>query len=280
MILDDLAAATRARVEKKKNEVSFEAVKKQAMELAQKETQFDFPFEKSMQNAMHFALQKNDIRFICEVKKASPSKGIISEDFPYLEIARDYERAGADCISVLTEPDYFKGEDRFLKEINDAVSIPTIRKDFIIDPYMIYEAKCLGTSCVLLIAALLDTDTIREYKAVCDALGLSALVEAHDEAEIESAIRAGARMIGVNNRDLKTFTVDINNSIRLRKLVPENILFVAESGIGTAQDIEALRQAGVNGVLIGETLMRSNDKKAMLDRLRGGVKNETIQTIG
>ncbi|MDE6913875.1 MAG: indole-3-glycerol phosphate synthase TrpC [Lachnospiraceae bacterium] len=280
MILDDLAAATRARVEKKKNEVSFEAVKKQAMELAQKETQFDFPFEKSMQNAMHFALQKNDIRFICEVKKASPSKGIIAEDFPYLEIARDYERAGADCISVLTEPDYFKGEDRFLKEINDAVSIPTIRKDFIIDPYMIYEAKCLGTSCVLLIAALLDTDTIREYKAVCDALGLSALVEAHDEAEIESAIRAGARMIGVNNRDLKTFTVDINNSIRLRKLVPENILFVAESGIGTAQDIEALRQAGVNGVLIGETLMRSNDKKAMLDRLRGGVKNETIQTIG
>lgn len=250
MILDDLAAATRARVEKKKNEVSFEAVKKQAMELAQKETQFDFPFEKSMQNAMHFALQKNDIRFICEVKKASPSKGIIAEDFPYLEIARDYERAGADCISVLTEPDYFKGEDRFLKEINDAVSIPTIRKDFIIDPYMIYEAKCLGTSCVLLIAALLDTDTIREYKAVCDALGLSALVEAHDEAEIESAIRAGARMIGVNNRDLKTFTVDINNSIRLRKLVPENILFVAESGIGTAQDIEALRQAGVNGVLI------------------------------
>ncbi len=271
MILDDLAAATRARVEKKKNEVSFEAVKKQAMELAQKETQFDFPFEKSMQNAMHFALQKNDIRFICEVKKASPSKGIISEDFPYLEIARDYERAGADCISVLTEPDYFKGEDRFLKEINDAVSIPTIRKDFIIDPYMIYEAKCLGTSCVLLIAALLDTDTIREYKAVCDALGLSALVEAHDEAEIESAIRAGARMIGVNNRDLKTFTVDINNSIRLRKLVPENILFVAESGIGTAQDIEALRQAGVNGVLIGETLMRSADKADIIKKLRSGI---------
>ena len=274
MILDDLAAATRARVEKKKNEVSFEAVKKQALELAQKEAQFDFPFEKSMQNAA----QKDDIRFICEVKKASPSKGIIAEDFPYLEIARDYERAGADCISVLTEPDYFKGEDRFLKEINDAVLIPTIRKDFIIDPYMIYEAKCLGASCVLLIAALLDTDTIREYKAVCDALGLSALVEAHDEAEIESAINAGARMIGVNNRDLKTFTVDINNSIRLRKLVPENILFVAESGIGTAQDIEALRQAGVNGVLIGETLMRSNDKKAMLDRLRGRVKKETIQS--
>lgn len=261
MILDDLAAATRARVEKKKNEVPYAEVKKQALELAQKDAWFDFPFEK--------ALQKDEVCFICEVKKASPSKGIIAQDFPYLEIARDYERAGADCISVLTETDYFKGEDRFLKEINDIVSIPTIRKDFIIDPYMIYEAKCLGASCVLLIAALLDTDTIREYKAVCDALGLSALVEAHDASELESAIKAGARMIGVNNRDLKTFTVDINNSIRLRELVPKEILFVAESGIQTADDIDALRQAGVNGVLIGETLMRSSDKKAMLDKLKG-----------
>lgn len=261
MILDDLAAATRARVEKKKNEVPYAEVKKQALELAKKDAWFDFPFEKAM--------QKDEICFICEVKKASPSKGIIAQDFPYLEIARDYERAGADCISVLTETDYFKGEDRFLKEINDAVSIPTIRKDFIIDPYMIYEAKCLGASCVLLIAALLDTDTIREYKAVCDTLGLSALVEAHDASELKSAIKAGARMIGVNNRDLKTFTVDINNSIRLRKLVPKEILFVAESGISTADDIDTLRQAGVNGVLIGETLMRSSDKKAMLDKLKG-----------
>lgn len=265
MILDDLAAATRARVAGKKNEVPFEEIKKQALEIAQKEARFDFPFEKALQSAA----QKEEIGFICEVKKASPSKGIIAEDFPYLAIARDYERAGADCISVLTEPGYFKGEDRFLKEINDAVSIPTIRKDFIIDPYMIYEAKCLGASCVLLIAALLDTDTIREYKAVCDTLGLSALVEAHDEAEIESAVKAGARMIGVNNRDLKTFTVDIHNSIRLRELVPKELLFVAESGIRTAEDIKALRQAGVNGVLIGETLMRSSDKKAMLDELRG-----------
>ena len=265
MILDDLAAATRARVEKKKNEAPFAEIKKRALELAQKEAPFDFPFEVALRNAT----QKNGIGFICEVKKASPSKGIIAEDFPYLEIARDYERAGADCISVLTETDYFKGEDKFLREINDTVSIPTIRKDFIIDPYMIYEAKCLGASCVLLIAALLDTDTIREYIAVCDSLGLSALVEAHDATELESAIKAGARMIGVNNRDLKTFTVDIHNSIRLRELVPREILFVAESGIRTADDIEALRQAGVNGVLIGETLMRSSDKKAMLDALRG-----------
>lgn len=261
MILDDLAAATRARVERKKQEVPFDEVRQKAIALAQQEGAFTFPFEK--------AIGKEEISFICEVKKASPSKGIIAKDFPYIEIARDYEAAGADCISVLTETDYFKGDDRYLREINDVVSIPTIRKDFIIDPYMIYEAKLLGASCVLLIAALLDTETIRAYKAICDELGISALVEAHDEQEVESAIRAGARMIGVNNRDLKTFTVDINNSTRLRGLVPKDILFVAESGIKTAEDIQILREAGVNGVLIGETLMRSDDKAGMLNRLKG-----------
>ena len=180
MILDDLAAATRARVERKKAQIPLETVKEQALNLAAKEGTFTFPFEK--------AVAKDGISFICEVKKASPSKGIIADDFPYLEIAREYEKAGADCISVLTETDYFKGEDRFLREINDAVQIPTIRKDFIIDEYMIYEAKLLGASCVLLIAALLDTEPIRQYKAICDQLGLSALVEAHDEAEAASAL--------------------------------------------------------------------------------------------
>jgi len=261
MILDDLATATRTRVTRKKREVPFEEVRKKAIQLAENEGAFAFPFEK--------AIAGENISFICEVKRASPSKGIIVENFPYLDIARDYEKAGADCISVLTETDYFKGDDRFLREINNEVSIPTIRKDFIIDPYMIYEAKLLGASCVLLIAALLDTDTIWEYKAVCDELGLSALVEAHDEVQIQSALDAGSRMIGVNNRDLKTFTVDINNSTRLRSLVPKNILFVAESGIQTAEDIQVLRRAGVNGVLIGETLMRSTDKAGMLARLKG-----------
>lgn len=261
MILDDLAKATRIRVDKKKAQVPFEAVKAEALKKAQEEGKFEFPFER--------AIAKDGISFICEVKKASPSKGIIAEDFPYLEIAWDYERAGADCISVLTEPDYFKGDDEYLKSISREVAIPTIRKDFIIDEYQIYEAKLLGAACVLLIAALLDTDTIKRYKSVCDKLGLSALVEAHDEAEIKNAMAAGARMIGVNNRDLRTFEVDINNSIRLRGLVPGDILFVAESGIKTAEDIRALRGAGVNGVLIGETLMRSDDKKRMLDELRG-----------
>lgn len=263
MILDDLAAATRARVERKKAQIPLETVKEQALNLAAKEGTFTFPFEK--------AVAKEGISFICEVKKASPSKGIIAEDFPYLEIAREYEKAGADCISVLTETDYFKGEDRFLREINDAVQIPTIRKDFIIDEYMIYEAKLLGASCVLLIAALLDTETIRQYKAICDQLGLSALVEAHDEAEAASALEAGARMVGVNNRNLKDFTVDIHNSTRLRERVPRNVLFVAESGIKTAEDIAELVSAGVNGVLIGETLMRSPDKAQMLDELRSRV---------
>lgn len=263
MILDNLAAATQARVERKKAQIPLETVKEQALNLAAKEGTFTFPFEK--------AVAKEGISFICEVKKASPSKGIIAEDFPYLEIAREYEKAGADCISVLTETDYFKGEDRFLREINDAVQIPTIRKDFIIDEYMIYEAKLLGASCVLLIAALLDTETIRQYKAICDQLGLSALVEAHDEAETASALAAGARMVGVNNRNLKDFTVDIHNSIRLRERIPRNVLFVAESGIKTAEDIAELVSAGVNGVLIGETLMRSPDKARMLDELRSKV---------
>lgn len=260
MILDTIAAAARSRTERKKAELPFEKIKKAALRI-DKET--GFPFEK--------ALNKPDISFICEVKKASPSKGVIAADFPYIQIAREYETAGATAISVLTEPDYFLGSDDHLVEIKDAVSIPVLRKDFIVDRYQIYEAKTLGASAVLLICTLLDTKTIRECLAVCDELGLSALVEAHDEREVESALTAKARVIGVNNRNLQDFTVDICNSIRLRSLVPDKILFIAESGIKTADDIEALREAKVNGVLIGETLMRSPNKRAMLAELRGEV---------
>lgn len=220
-----------------------------------------FPFEK--------ALQKEDISFICECKKASPSKGLIAEDFPYVEIAKEYEAAGASCISVLTEPKWFLGKDSYLKEITQVVSIPCIRKDFTVDEYMIYEAKLLGADAVLLICALLPEDILREYIQICDSLGLSALVEAHDEKEIDSALSADARIIGVNNRNLKDFSVDVHNSNRLRALVPESVLFVAESGIKTAGDIDVLRQAKADAVLIGETLMKSPDKKAMLDTLKG-----------
>ena len=257
-ILDTIAEYARERVAAAKAQIPLEEIKNQALSM---DSHTGFPFEN--------ALREGDISFICECKKASPSKGLIAEDFPYLAIAKAYEAAGASCISVLTEPKWFLGSDRYLKEITEAVSIPCIRKDFTVDEYMIYEAKLLGASAILLICALLPEETLRQYIEICDSLGLSALVEAHDEAEIAFDIREGARIIGVNNRNLKDFTVDVHNSQRLRSLVPESVLFVAESGIRTAADVDVLRHANVNAVLIGETLMRAADKKAMLDALRG-----------
>lgn len=258
MILDKIAASTRLRVEAAKQTITLEQMKEMAYACPNENP---FAFEK--------ALQKPGISFICEVKKASPSKGLIAEHFPYVQIAREYEEAGADCISVLTEPDYFLGSDAYLREIAQTVSVPVIRKDFIIDEYQIYEAKTLGASAVLLICALLDTETVRDYLQICGRLGLSAIVEAHDEAEVASAAKAGAGIIGVNNRSLKTFEVDIHNSMRLRSLVPGDVIFVAESGIRTREDIAALEAGSVDAVLIGETLMRSEHKKEMLDSLRG-----------
>ena len=216
-----------------------------------------YPFEK--------ALGAPGISFICEVKKASPSKGVIAAEFPYLSVAREYEAAGAAAISCLTEPDFFLGSDEYLREIAAAVKIPVLRKD----PYMIYEAKVLGASAVLLICAILSDSELLEYGKIARALGLSALVEAHDEREVERALRVEHGIVGVNNRDLKTFTVDCNNSVRLRKMVPDDRLFVSESGIRTAEDIAVLRQNGTDAVLIGETLMRSPDKAAALRELRG-----------
>lgn len=256
-ILDELADYARERVAKAKERVPAEAMRQQAMALPKG----DFAFEK--------ALKGDDIRFICECKKASPSKGLIAPDFPYLQIAQDYEAAGADCISVLTEPKWFLGSEEYLREIAKKVSIPCIRKDFTVDSYMIYEAKVLGAAAVLLICAILPEETIREYIAICDELGLSALVEAHDEAEVEMAVRAGARIIGVNNRNLKDFTVNTDNSAKLRKLIPENVIFVSESGVKTAEDIAALRTIGADAVLIGETLMRAPDKTKKLAELKG-----------
>lgn len=259
MILDDIVARTQIRVQKDK-----EMVSEADMIAAAKTTENKLPAF-----AFEHALKAGDIGFICEVKKASPSKGLIAPDFPYVKIAKDYEKSGASCISVLTEPDFFQGRNEYLTEIKEAVNIPVIRKDFIVDAYQIYQAKVIGADAVLLICAVLGMETIRDYILICDELGLSALVEAHDEQEIAAAIAAGARMIGVNNRNLKDFTVDIHNSMKLRKLVPEEVLFVAESGIQTGADIEELRSANVNGVLIGETLMRSKDKTRMLNELRG-----------
>lgn len=261
MILDTLAAASRQRAESAKITIPLSQMEEMAyMAFEDGNRECDFSFEK--------AISSPGISFICEVKRASPSKGMIAPDFPYREIAMEYEEAGADAISVLTEPDYFLGKGEYLTEISRSVSLPLLRKDFTVDPYQIFEAKVLGASAVLLICALLDTETLKEYMKICDSLGLSALVEAHDEAEIHSALTAGARLIGVNNRNLKTFEVDFENSIRLRGLVPAGTAFIAESGIQTADDVKRLYQAGVNGVLIGESLMRSPDKKAILQEMR------------
>jgi indole-3-glycerol phosphate synthase len=256
MILEKIAVSTRNRVEIQKTGQPREPLEKKALSLPKG----SFPFET--------ALKRSKPSFICEIKRASPSKGLIAADFPYLDIALAYEAAGADALSVLTEPEYFLGRNEYLTEVKAHVGLPVLRKDFIIDEYQLYESKVIGADAVLLICALLDTAALRRYIRLCDGLGLSALVEAHDAAEIRSALAAGARIIGVNNRDLRTFSVDLMNSVRLRPQVPAEVLFIAESGIQTATDVAVLRKAGVDALLIGETLMRSPDKKTALESLK------------
>jgi len=258
MILEKIAISTAERVKSAKEKLPLTQLKEAVMKMR---CDTGFPFEKQ--------LSRPDMNFICEIKRASPSKGLLVSDFPYLDIAGEYEKAGAAAISVLTEPDFFLGNDRYLREISSEVSLPCLRKDFVIDEYQIYEAKLLGASAVLLICALLDRKTIEQHIELCDSLGLSALVEVHDEREMRSAIAAKVRIIGVNNRNLNDFSVDIGNSVRLRALAPADTLFVAESGIKTAADVTALRRSGVNAVLVGEALMRADNKKKMIDELRG-----------
>lgn len=264
-ILEEIAEKRRIDIARRKKTITPEQMEAKAKELAEltktKDGSFRFPFENS--------LRGDGCHFICEVKKASPSKGLIAEEFPYLEIAKEYEEAGASAISVLTEPEYFLGRDDYLREIAESVRIPVLRKDFTVDAYQIYEAKVLGASAVLLICSLLPEDTLKQFLETAHSIGLSALVEAHDAEEVACALRSGARIIGVNNRDLKTFRVDISNSVTLRKLVPEHILFVSESGIKTLEDIARLRENKTNAVLIGETLMKCGDKKGMLRHLSG-----------
>ena len=256
-ILDRLAEYARERVMQAKAERPLSAVCQDA--LAQPKG--DFSFE--------LALSGSELAFICECKKASPSKGLIAPEFPYLEIAADYEAAGAEAISVLTEPGWFLGKDEYLRRIAEMVSVPCLRKDFTVDEYMLYEAKLLGASAVLLICTILDTVQLRDYIEICDGLGLSALVEAHNEAEVETALCSGARIVGVNNRNLKDFSVDPDNSRRLRKLVPGDVLFVSESGVHNAADVQTAREIGADAVLVGEVLMRSENRQAKLAELRG-----------
>ena len=258
MILDKIVEATKIRVAQEKQVESPEAVKAAALALP---SDTGFPFEA--------ALRQQDFNFICEVKKASPSKGIIAEHFPYLDIAKEYEVAGAAAISVLTEPDFFKGDKKYLQEIASTVKIPVLRKDFIIDEYQIYQAKVWGASAILLICACLDVPTLTKFRKLADSLGLSSLVEAHDEKEVQMAIDCGARIIGVNNRNLKDFTVDVQNSVRLRNLVQDDVIFVSESGLETPEDIQVLRDNNIGVALMGETFMRSPNKVEKLAYLYG-----------
>lgn len=258
MILDKIIEATKIRVAQEKQVETTESVKAAALALP---ADTGFPFEA--------ALRQQDFNFICEVKKASPSKGIIAEHFPYLDIAKEYEIAGAAAISVLTEPDFFKGDKKYLQEIASAVKIPVLRKDFIIDEYQIYQAKVWGASAILLICACLDVPTLTKFRELADSLGLSSLVEAHDEHEVQMAIDCGARIIGVNNRNLKDFTVDIQNSVRLRNLVQDDVIFVSESGLETPEDIQVLRDNNIGVALMGETFMRSPNKVEKLAYLYG-----------
>ena len=258
MILDKIVEATKLRVAQEKQVESPEAVKAAALALP---SDTGFPFEA--------ALRQQDFNFICEVKKASPSKGIIAEHFPYLDIAKEYEVAGAAAISVLTEPDFFKGDKKYLQEIASTVKIPVLRKDFIIDEYQIYQAKLWGASAILLICACLDVPTLTKFRELADSLGLSSLVEAHDEHEVQMAIDCGARIIGVNNRNLKDFTVDVQNSVRLRNLVQDDVIFVSESGLETPEDIQVLRDNNIGVALMGETFMRSPNKVEKLAYLYG-----------
>ena len=256
-ILDQLAAHARQRVAADQAENSLEHVQAQCRAIG-----------RGRGERFRSALAKPGLSFICEVKRASPSKGVIAQDFPYRDIAKDYERAGADAISCLTEPKWFLGSDQIFREIRGAVDTPMLRKDFTVDAYQLYQARLLGADCVLLICALLDTGTLERYLGICEELGLSALVEAHNEEEIASAVAAGAEIIGVNNRNLKDFSVNLDNAARLRDQIPPGVLYVAESGVRRPEDAAAVRAMGADGVLIGEALMRAKDKGAMLAALR------------
>ena len=256
-ILEQLAAHAKERVALAEQACPLEIIRQKASRMEKG----DGSFEK--------ALKRPGLSFICECKKASPSRGLIAESFPYLQIAREYQEAGADAVSVLTEPKWFLGSDRYLREIAETVSLPCLRKDFTVDEYMIYEAKLLGASAVLLICSILSSRQLREYLQVCETLGLSALVETHDEGEVDMALEAEARIIGVNNRNLRDFSVDMENSRRLREQIPAEVLFVSESGVRTAADAAALREIGADAVLVGEAMMRAKDKRAMLAELRG-----------
>ena len=253
-ILDTIAEKTKERIEAQKREISPDTLKKSVTA--------------GEGGRLEGALEKSGMSFICEIKKASPSKGLISPDFPYLKIAEAYEQAGADCISCLTEPEYFLGSDDIFREVREKVNLPMLRKDFTVCEYQLDQARVMGANAALLIVSLMDERTLAAYLEHCEELGIAALVETHDEEEIRTAVSAGAKIIGVNNRNLKDFSVDFGNAARLRDRIPPECIYVAESGVRTPEDVQRLRQIGADAALIGETLMRAEDPAETLKSLR------------
>ena len=258
MIIDDIIESTKERVAQNKK---LHPIEKIAAVAFDKPINFDYPFEK--------ALRKPGLSYIMEVKRAIPTKGQITQNFDYKTIAKEYEDIGASAISVVTEPDFFKGDDDFLAEIAKIVKIPVLRNDFIVDEYMVYESKLLGADAIILLCSVLDEITLMRCLNLAERLGMSALVEAHSSMQVKKALRVGAKIIGVNNCDLRTFKVDMKNSVELRSMVGDDIIFVSESGIKTADDIKVLEENNVDAVLIGETLMKSHDKRKTFEILQG-----------
>lgn len=208
------------------------------------------------------------VAIIAEVKKASPSKGLICHDFDPVRIAGNYEKLGAQAVSVLTDVDFFQGSLRYLMQVREAISLPVIRKDFIIDPLQVEEARVYGADAILLIAAILDESQLRDYRQQAAECGMDSLVEVHDEQELEVALKAGSLLIGVNNRNLKDFSMDLGTTLRLKKLIPTDIPVVSESGLRNREDIQLLAEAGIAAALIGESLMRAGSSGTLLQELR------------
>ncbi|GAV22656.1 indole-3-glycerol phosphate synthase TrpC [Carboxydothermus pertinax] len=262
MFLEKIVNVRREKVIKAQKKIPFGEMRKMA------EEQVSHRLPLSLSQALLTEKAKRKVGIIAEIKKASPSKGLLREQFDPVAIARGYAKSGAVAISVLTEEDYFLGSPDHLRAVRTVVSLPLLRKDFIIDPYQIYEAKVLGADAVLLIAALLEKEEIKEMINITESLGLEALVEAHNLTEAEKALAAGARLIGINNRDLRTFVTDINVSLELASFLKEaGVVMVSESGIKNKEEIKALMVAGYHGVLIGETLVKASDPGQALEVL-------------
>jgi indole-3-glycerol phosphate synthase len=245
-ILDEIVAKTKSKLEEKKQGLSLEELSSKIDFENLKETNF----KKSLQNKAE--------AIIAEIKKASPSAGIISDNFDPVLKSKEYESFGASALSILTEEDYFLGNIQYLKDVKATTSLPILRKDFIVDDYQIYESKLIGADCILLIASILNDEELKNFSETADRLKLDYIIEVHDDEELERVQHFSNAIIGVNNRNLKTFDVDINNSVELKKIFEGENIFIAESGIKSKKDIEYLKRHNINVFLIGESLMKGD----------------------